>query len=227
MRTRILMVEDDPGVLTSNKEYLSANGYDIVVAETLNKARFLLDEAMPDLILLDVTLPDGSGFDFCREIRERTRAPIIFLTARSDDESQLQGLLGGGDDFVTKPYNLNVLEAKIRLRLGDALKPFNSILSMPPMVINRINGIVTLNGEEFALTPKELMILWQLASREGCRVSGEALYEMIWGSDGDGSRTVQVHISNLRKKLNFDESGFFEIRSTKNREYIFSQVRFN
>lgn len=227
MRTRILMVEDDPGVLASNEEYFTLNGYEVISAETLEKARFLLDEAVPDLILLDVTLPDGSGFDFCREIRNKTRAPIIFLTARSDDESQLQGLLGGGNDFVTKPYSLNVLEAKIRLRLGDAAKPFSNTLSMPPMVINRISGIVTLNGEEISLTPKELMLLWQLASREGCRVSGEELYRIVWGNNGNGHRSVQVHISNLRKKLKFDEAGFFEIRSTKNGEYIFTQIRFS
>lgn len=225
---RILMVEDEPGVLASNQDYFTNLGYETIAAETIQKARFLLEECCPDLILLDITLPDGSGLSFCQEIRRKTKAPILFLTARTEDESQLAGLTMGACDYITKPYNLAILAAKVQLRLAEHRQTSLNILSMPPLVIDRVKNQVILNQEEIPLTPKEVKLLGCLAEREGQRVAGEELYQTIWGGAGEqGLNTIKVHISNLRKKLALDDQGFFEIRATKQKEYILIQTRFS
>ena len=107
-KAKLLLIEDEADVLEINREYFEGKGYETVCAGTLAKARFSLDEHAPDLILLDVMMPDGSGFDFCTELRQKTNAPIIFLTCRNENENVVKGLLKGGDDYVTKPYDLNV-----------------------------------------------------------------------------------------------------------------------
>jgi DNA-binding response OmpR family regulator len=227
-KARILMVEDEPEVLSCNAEYLAGQGYEPIPAGTLAQARFLIDERAPDLILLDVMMPDGSGFDFCREIRQKTSAPVIFLTARNENESELRGLQDGGSDYITKPYHLSVLGERIKLRLRDAGFAATRRLELPPLCIDLDADTVTLSGEEIALTRKELLLLWQLANSEGRRVSCEALYRHIWGSEPvNATNTIAIHISNIRKKLRLDGNAYFEIRSTGTQEYVFNQIRFD
>jgi DNA-binding response OmpR family regulator len=226
-RARILMIEDEPEVLSYNAEYLNGQGYETSAAGTLDRARFLIDEHAPDLILLDVMMPDGSGFDFIREIRQKTSAPVIFLTARNENESELRGLREGGSDYITKPYHLSVLGERIKLRLADAGFAAKKRLELPPLCIDLDSDAVTLSGEEISLTRKEILLLWQLANSEGRRVSCDALYRHIWGGEPvNAAKTIAIHISNIRKKMQLDESGYFEIRSTGTQEYIFNQIRF-
>jgi DNA-binding response OmpR family regulator len=228
-KARILMVEDERAVLADNVEYLAGKGYDVVAAETLEQARFLLEEHAPDLILLDVMMPDGSGFDLCAEIRGKTKAPILFLTAMNEDESHLRGLRAGGDDYIKKPCNLDILAETIRLRLRDAGFETNRCINMPPLVVDPDSDTVTLAGEKISLTRKETQLLCLIAKAEGQRVACDKIYESVWGDVCESAamtHTVAVHISNIRKKLHMDGNGFFEIRSTKKKEYIFSQTKF-
>jgi len=226
-KTKLLMIEDEVDVLEINKEYFEGKGYEIVCASTLEKARFLLEEHAPDLILLDVMMPDGSGFDFCAELRQKTNAPIIFLTCRDENESVVKGLLQGGDDYVTKPYDLNILSARVAAQLRRSGIITAGRIELSPLIVDFLSGEVTLDGERISLTQKELQLLGYFALFAGRRLSCEEIYRRAWGETSPvASGTIKTHVANLRKKLKLDDSGWFELVSSGKNEYIFSKVRY-
>ncbi|SBV95497.1 Response regulator with CheY-like receiver domain and winged-helix DNA-binding domain [uncultured Eubacteriales bacterium] len=226
-RAKILMVEDEANVLSMNREYLEHEGYEVASASSVAQARFLLEEHAPDLILLDVMLPDGLGWDFCAELRKKTNAPIIYLTSRDENESVVKGLLQGGDDYVTKPYDMSVLGARVAAQLRRAGLTAQRLLEFPPLAIDTLTGEVTLSGRPVSLTKKELQLLTCFVRFPGQRLSCEEIYRRAWGEgSADASRTITVHITNLRKKLGMDGGGWFEIRSSGKEGYIFSKVRY-
>lgn len=223
----ILMIEDEADVLSMNREYLENEGYTTVCAANIAQARFLLEEYAPDLILLDVMLPDGLGWDYCMELRKKTNAPIIYLTGRDENESVVKGLLRGGDDYVTKPYDMNVLGARIAAQLRRAGIAAERVLELPPLSVDTLTGEVSLSGRLVSLTKKELQLLICFMQFPGQRLSREELYHRAWGESADTSRTITVHITNLRKKLGMDQDGWFEIRSSGKDGYLFSKVRYS
>lgn len=226
-QVKLLMIEDEADVLHINQEYFEAKGYEVVCAKTLNQAGFLLEEHNPDLILLDVMMPDGSGFDFCSRIREKTNAPVIFLTCKSENESVVNGLLQGGDDYVTKPYDLNVLNARVAAQLRRAGVMTAGRIELPSLSIDFLSGEVLLDGEHISLTQKELQLLGCFVIFAGRRLSYDEIYRRAWGGGSPGaSRTIAVHVANLRKKLKADENGWFELVNSGNEEYIFSKIRY-
>ena len=226
-KIKLLMVEDDTDVMEINREYFEGKGYDTVCAPTLAKARFLLEEHAPDLILLDVMMPDGSGFDYCTELRKKTNAPIIFLTCRDENESVVKGLLRGGDDNVTKPYDLNILNARVAAHLRRAGIMTAGKIELSPLVVDFLSGEATLNGEHIPLTLKELQLLGCFALFAGRRLSCEEIYRRAWGeASGGTSGSIKTHVANLRKKLKLDDGGWFELVSSGKNEYIFSKVRY-
>lgn len=226
-KATILMVEDEANVAFMNREYLEREGYFVVNAPTILQARFLLEEHAPDLILLDVMLPDGLGWDFCTELRRKTKAPIIYLTSRDENESVIKGLVQGGDDYITKPYDMHILGARIAAQLRRAGIMAVRMIELPPLTINTLTGEVTLSGRPVSLTKKELQLLVCFAQFPGQRLSCKELYQRAWGESADNtSRTITVHITNLRKKLAMDGEYWFEIRSSGKEGYIFSQVRY-
>ncbi|SMP66583.1 response regulator transcription factor [Anoxynatronum buryatiense] len=224
---KLLLIEDESDVLEINREYFEGKGYETFCAATLAKARFLLEEHAPDLILLDVMMPDGSGFDFCAELRQKTNAPIIFLTCRDENESVVKGLLQGGDDYVTKPYDLNILNARVAAQLRRAGIMTAGKIELPPLTIDFLSGEATLNGERIPLTQKELQLLGCFALFAGRRLSFEEIYRRAWGEMSPGATgTIKTHVANLRKKLKLDDNGWFELVSSGRNEYIFSKVRY-
>jgi DNA-binding response OmpR family regulator len=226
-KARILMIEDEAEVLSFNKEYLQGQGYEVVGVQTLELARFHLEEQLPDLILLDVMMPDGMGWDFCAEIRKKTNAPVIFLTCRDENESVVKGLLQGGDDYITKPYDLNVLGARIAAQLRRAGIMEAGKIELLPLVIDLLAGEVTLDGERISLTQKELQLLACFALYAGRRLSCREIYRRAWGGTVPGaSNTIAVHVANLRKKLRLYDGSSFELKNTGKEEYIFSKVRY-
>lgn len=221
------MIEDEADVLLLNKEYLEGIGYQVLGVQTLEMARFHLDEQLPDLILLDVMLPDGMGWDFCTEIRKKTNAPVIFLTARDESESVVKGLLQGGDDYITKPYDLNVLGARVAAQLRRAGNLSAGKIELPPLVIDLLSGEVTLDGESIPMTQKEIQLLACFVLFSGRRLSCEEIYRHAWGGNMQGvSNTIAVHVAKLRRKLKLDEGSWFELKSSGKEEYIFSKVRY-
>lgn len=226
-KIKLLMIEDETDVLEINREYFEGKGYEVICASTLGNARFLIEEHAPDLILLDVMMPDGSGFDFCTEIRQKTNAPIIFLTCRDENESVVKGLLKGGDDYVTKPYDLNILNARVGAQLRRSGIMTAGKIELPPLVIDFISGEATLKEEKIPLTQKELQLLGCFALFAGRRLSCEEIYRRAWGESSPGaSGTIKTHVANLRKKLKLDDSGWFELVSSGKNEYIFSKIRY-
>lgn len=224
---KLLMIEDETDVLEINREYFEGKGYEVICAAALTKARFLLEEHAPDLILLDVMMPDGSGFEFCKELRQKTNAPIIFLTCRDENESVVKGLLQGGDDYVTKPYDLNILNARVAAQLRRAGIMTAGKIELSPLTIDFLSGDATLGGERIPLTQKELQLLGCFALFAGRRLSVEEIYRRAWGEMSPGATgTIKTHVANLRKKLKLDDGGWFELASSGRNEYIFSKVRY-
>ena len=222
-----MIIEDDADVRKINREYFEANGYAVACVATLAEARFKMEEYMPDLILLDVMMPDGLGWEFCKELREKTNIPIIFLTCRDENESIVQGLLQGGDDYVTKPYDLNVLGARVAAQLRRAGIMSAGKIEMPPLYIDFLTGEAKLSGESMHLTQKELQLLSCFMLNIGKRLSCDEIFRHAWGREAiSSSNTIAVHITNLRKKLKLDRNSYFELKNTGNGEYIFSKVRY-
>ena len=225
----ILLVEDDSDIMRINRTFLENEGYSVHCAESVQQAAFLLEECVPDLVLLDVMLPDGDGMDFCKILRQKTQAPVIFLTARDENDSVVMGFRSGGDDYITKPYDLNVLKARIDAQLrrssrGDTQHPR---IELPYLTIDLFAGTAVLDGNECPLPQRELQILYLLASRIGSRISYHEIYQTIYGCDVEDSKnTIRVNISRLKKHLSMDDLSTYEIASTSEGEYVLRRVLF-
>ena len=195
----------------------------------MQQAAFLLEECVPDLVLLDVMLPDGDGMDFCKILRQKTQAPVIFLTARDENDDVIKGFRSGGDDYITKPYDLTVLKARIEAQLRRNAKPEAQLprFELPDLIIDLFSGTAELDGNECSLPQRELQILYLLASRLGSRISYHEIYEKIYGSDVEDSKnTIRVNMSRLKKHLAMDDMSTYEIASTADGEYVLRRVIF-
>ena len=220
------MVEDETDVLALNARHLEAQGFEVFGAKTLAEARSQLWERPPDLVLLDVLMPDGSGFDFCAEIRNITTAPIIYLSCLNEDGNVICGLRSGGDDYITKPYSLDVLTERMMALLRRSGVGVGHI-EIPPLRVDLLAGRVTLAGEEIDLSPKEMQLLAYFMDHAGCSFTVEELQSLLWGEGSEvKSNTVRVHISRLRSKLHLDESSPFELSCTADKRYLFQKVIF-
>lgn len=224
---KILMVEDDTEVLGRNGTYLKSQGYQVYPAANLACARALLWEYIPDLVLLDVILPDGSGYDFCREMRRTSSAPILFLSHLNDDFHIVKGFRYGGDDFIVKPCSLEVLSAHVQALLRRAGRPMTNRIELPPLCVDLQKDQATLYGEEIFLSRKELLLLAFFCANAGREFSSETLYRAVWGEEPLGRLdTVKTHVCRLRRKLHLDDGSPFELRKSRNRGYMFLKVIF-
>lgn len=223
----ILMVEDEPTILQVNAEYFGAQGYDVVTAASLGAARTALEESPPDLILLDVMLTDGSGFDFCREVRRQTSAPIIYLTALGAPEDEERGFALGCDDYVTKPYQPNILAARVAALLRRTGAASGGRLEMPPLSVDTKTGLCVLDGADIRLAQMELRLLYFFMENFGKRLDHDTIYENVWGMPAiEGSHTVKEHVYRLRKKLDMTSpDSYFQITS-EGGVYLFGKVRY-
>ncbi len=211
----ILLIEDDPGIGESLVDALAANGFRATWHTTGGKGLAYPRTANPHLILLDVRLPDGSGFDFCRQMRQAgLRQPIIILTAQRDEIDKVLGLEMGADDYVTKPFGLRELLSRIRAQLRRAYGEFAPSAANPDLLAA---GDLTLDlGRSQArrddavlnLTPTEFKLLLFLARHPGQTLSREQIVTEVWGYDADveSTRAVNVHICRLRDKVERDPS---------------------
>lgn len=225
----ILLVEDDTDIMQINRSFLEKEGYCVHCADSVQQASFLLEECIPNLVLLDVMLPDGNGMDFCRILRQKTQAPVIFLTARDENDSVIMGFRSGGDDYITKPYDLNVLKARIeaQLRKNSQQEVQHPRIALPYLTIDLFAGTAILDGNETSLPQRELQILYLLASRIGSRISYHEIYRAIYGCDiEDSKNTIRVNISRLKKHLSMNDMSTYEIASTSDGDYVLRRVIF-
>jgi DNA-binding response OmpR family regulator len=204
-RRTILMVDDEPSITEPLAEALSREGWDSAVAQTAAEGLELADRLRPELVLLDVMLPDGSGYDVCRELRRRSEIPIIMLTARGEETDRVVGLEVGADDYVTKPFSPRELALRVDSVLRRAKLPASPRrLVDGDLLVDESRHEAYRDGQVLALTGREFDLLRFLIANPGTAYSRDELLEKVWGwSFGDQS-TVTVHVRRLREKVEVD-----------------------
>jgi len=206
MGKRILLVDDEPLILKGLKYTLEQEGYETESAMDGEEALDKFFEQPYDLILLDVMLPKLDGLSVCQRIREHSTVPIIMLTAKGDDMDKILGLEYGADDYMTKPFNILEVKARIKTILRRAGQPAQQedkkIIRVHDMEVNVVNRSVSLGGRDVRLTAKEFDLLQLFITNRGKVFSREVMLETVWKYDYMGdARTVDVHIRRLREKI--------------------------
>lgn len=209
--TNILLIEDDPAVAQSLSAGLEREHY-LVTWKTFGSEGMEYARVYhPHLIILDVRLPDGSGFDYCRQMRQLgLRQPILILTALDDETDKVLGLEIGADDYITKPFNLRELLSRVRAHLrrayGDLSNAEADLLYAADLTVDLTRGQVTRSGQVLILTPIEFRLFVYLIRHRGQALSRPQIVEAVWGysPDLDSERTVNVHIRHLREKVEAD-----------------------
>jgi DNA-binding response OmpR family regulator len=209
MPKKILIVDDKPELRTMLKSYLSQEGFDTVSAGDGKEALFVARREKPDLIILDIMMPEMGGYDFMRIYSREANTPIILLTARLDEGDKVLGLELGADDYVTKPFSPRELTARVRavLRRLEKATAEQDILRAADIVLDRLGHIVSVAGVPVDLTPSEFEILATLIAAPGRTFSRLELLDRLQGTAYEGyERTIDVHVRNLRIKIEPDAS---------------------
>src|SRR3954452_5490232 len=212
----LLLVEDDAAIRTALQLALTRQGHQVATAASGEEALANYKSVRPDLIVLDVMLPGVDGFEVCRQIRRTEQLPIILLTARSDDIDVVVGLESGADDYVVKPVQPRVLDARIRAVLRRGEREVSDASVFVDLVVDRNAMTVTKAGEELQLTPTELRLLVELSRRPGQALSRQQLLRLVWEHDylGD-SRLVDACVQRLRAKVEQTPSSPTLIRTVR------------
>ena len=206
-RPEILLVEDETAITEPLAEALEREGFSARVAGTAADALRMAAESAPDLVLLDIGLPDGSGLDVCRELRREGEVPVIMLTARGSEADRVAGLELGADDYVVKPFSAREVTARVRavLRRATASAGSRERIAIGDLELDTGRHTATLSGEQLELSRKEFELLRTLMERAGNVITRQALIEDVWDMNWFGStKTLDVHMSGLRKKLGDD-----------------------
>jgi DNA-binding response OmpR family regulator len=199
----ILLVEDEEGIASLVRTYLERDGFRVVWATRGTEGLQALEHHDVRLAILDLQLPDTDGFDVCRAIRSCSRLPVVMLTARDEEVDRVTGLELGADDYVTKPFSPRELVARVHavLRRAEPDSDHETLLA-GDVVLDRRSRTAVVEGRDVELTTREFDLVWHLAERPGVVVSRERILERVWGlSFPGGTRTVDVHVGQLRRKL--------------------------
>ncbi len=201
--TDILIVEDDKELAGLMTDFLRTEGYIVSAVESGERAVELFDRYGARLVVLDINLPDVNGFAVCSKLRENTDTPILIVSARTDKEDKLNGLDLGADDYIEKPYDIDILLAKIK---GIFKRRYQrQILSASGVTLNLADKSAEIDGKPAELTAKEFDLLTLLIENQGKALKKEYLFSTVWGSDSDSElQTLHVHINRLRQKLGED-----------------------
>lgn len=219
----ILLVEGNPHIMKINSEMLKLRGYLILQASTAEECRHRLHWNTVDLVVLDVMLPDEDGLSLCREIKEKYHVSVLILSDLGESEDIVKGLRAGGDDYLAKPYDFEVLAARIEARLRSR-EERNRYICYGPLKMDLLWGCGYLNEEDMLLTPREFSVMLMLARNAGTVVQTSELAKEIWHDDSEGSiQTLWTLISRLRKKLCSDESRLV-ISSVRGEGYLLEQI---
>lgn len=209
MNANILVVDDEPEIADLLEVYLKSEGFTVFKCGTGAEALDIVRRENLDLAVLDVMLPDLSGFTLCGEIRRDRHFPVLMLTAKTEDMDKITGLTIGADDYMTKPFNPLEVVARIKAQLrrytrynGTAAPSVGDVIDFGGLIINRATHECTLYDKPLNLTPIEFDILWMLCENRGQVISAERLFETVWGEKYlDRNNTVMVHIRRLREKM--------------------------
>ncbi|MBI3925107.1 MAG: response regulator transcription factor [Armatimonadetes bacterium] len=221
MSKTILVVDDEEAIVEILEMNLRREGFQVLTAYRGEDAVERVRQSDPDLVLLDVGLPDMDGFQVCRKMRAFSNVPVIMVTARGDDVDKIVGLEGGADDYVVKPFNPKELVARVNaiLRRTDGGRSTSTKLSYRELEIDLLRRRVTVGGQQIELTPKEHDLLTFLVSRQGDVLPREEILREVWGSEHLDARSVDVHIRYLREKLGKNASKY--VRTVWGKGYRF------
>jgi DNA-binding response OmpR family regulator len=214
----VLVVDDDIRMLRMMKRMLELEDFDVVTANCGEAALKIFDKDNPNLVLLDIMMPDMDGYEVCRQIREFSQVPIIMVTAKGDDKEKVEGLNTGADDYVTKPFAASELAARVRAvlrRTNAQTKPQEAIFHYKSLTVDFASRRVMMNNQELKLTSTEYKMLSYICLNAGRVVTPDQLLSNVWGEEYVGaSHLLQVNIARLRKKLE---------DNAKNPEYILTR----
>lgn len=216
---RIFLVEDDEVIAGAVKRHLEGWGYTVRCVQAFDRVLQEFAAFDPQLVLLDITLPFFNGYHWCQEIRKVSKVPILFLTSAGDSVNTVMAMQLGGDDLLAKPFDLQVLSAKVQAMLRRAYDfgPSAHLLSCGRAVLNVSDGTLTVDGQRLELTRNEFRILQMLLERKGQTVSREALMTRLWESDSFvDENTLTVNVGRLRRKL--EAAGLPELIRTRKGE---------
>ncbi|WP_349926044.1 response regulator transcription factor [Bacillus altitudinis] len=212
VQNKVLIIDDEKEILELIHTVLTREGIDqVLTASTARDGLSLFHQEQPDLVILDIMLPDGEGYDICKQIRDVSHVPIIFLSAKGEESDKIVGLAIGGDDYITKPFSPKEVayRVKAQLRRSSYLQPSQAepVIKKGPFELNEQQAELTKNGAAIELTPKELMLMTYFLQHPNRVISKETLYQTVWGEDFFGSdNTVMVHIRRLREKIEHSPS---------------------
>lgn len=203
-KTRILVVDDEPAILRFLKPALAANEYDVAIAGTVADATKRIASEAPDLVLLDLGLPDGDGKDVIRNVRQWSDVPIIVLSARDRESEKIEALDLGADDFINKPFGVGELLARVRTAMRHRMQRHAEIpkLKLGALEIDNVRHRVVRAGQEIRLTPKEFELLSLLARHAGAVITHKQVLSAVWGPAHTGdTQYLRVYIGHLRQKI--------------------------
>ena len=213
---RILIVEDDESIARSVKTHLESWNYEVCCAEDFSNVAGTFAAFDPQLVLMDVKLPFFNGYHWCSEIRKVSKVPVIFVSSASDNMNIVMAMNMGGDDFIAKPFDLPVLQAKVQamLRRTYDFAGESNLIEHKGIIFNSSDGMITYEGKRIELTKNEMRILQELLENKGKIVTRDRLMERLWESDSFiDDNTLTVNIARLRKKL--EETGIKDMIKTR------------
>lgn len=226
-KSTLLAIDDDQDILKVLKANLELHGFTLLTADSLTAARAILADRQPDLVLLDLMLPDGDGLEFCCALKSlNPNLPVIMLTAKDKVSDKVIGLELGADDYMVKPFETRELLARIRARLRPmTLPPQQNILTAGDLSLNLRNQIVTIQGTVVSLTPKEFQLLACLIENRNNLVSREDIRQHLWSDTKlyAWSRVIDVHIQHLRQKIEANPAAPRHIVTVPGRGYRFEE----
>lgn len=223
---RLLVAEDDNAILMGLEYSLNCEGYEVSVVSTVKDALKVIKEQRIDLALLDITLPDGSGYEICKYIKSSADIPVIFLTAMDDEVNVVLGLDMGADDYIIKPFRIRELISRIKTVLRRYGTNSNSFIRIDNITVNTAKASVYKNGQEIILTALEYKLLLTLINSDGAVLSRGQLLEGIWDIAGDfvNDNTLTVYIKRLRDKLEDDPANPQIIKTVRGLGYRIGKV---
>ncbi len=228
-KQRLLLVEDDVELAELTKAFLEDEGFAVVLEREGKAARDRILQHPPDLVVLDIMLPGMNGYAICQAVRPTYRGPILFLTARDEELDEILGLEMGGDDYMTKPVQPQLLLARIRALLRRAVdnqkSAFPHSVNLGHLTVDASRREVYVDKQRFELTTFEFDLLWYLVNRVGQVVSRQDIYQALFHYDYDGlDRSVDVYISRLRQKLGLDQSTSCAIKTVRGVGYLLAAL---
>lgn len=224
MKYSVLIIDDEKELAESTSEYFNMMGISSKYVLTSQEALDFFKDNEAGVILLDINLGDASGFSLCKTLRETLNCPILFISARSSDDDMVVALNIGGDDYITKPYSLNVLFAKVKAvlnRYESTEKKSGNVLIFGDIKIDIGSGIVFKAGHEVSLTAMEYKLLTYLANNRNKVISKEEIFNNVWDDSFVSDGTLNVHIRHLREKLEDDPNEPVYIKTARGRGYLF------